>query len=426
MSRSRLSRTPLSRRSVLQASAAAALLPAARFLSAEETPEVAVRAVTRGPRFHWFAYYDKLQFDGENRRVLGMEVDFEHRSPGPQDRVRLGMADLHDGDRWTVFGESTAWCWQQGCMLQWRPGHDGQVLWNDRSGEGYVCRIHDFTAGQTRTLPAPIYAVAPDGRWAVNADFRRINDLRPGYGYAGIPDPYAEERAPKASGIERVDLETGATARIVSIADAAAIPFEHGDFGKGKHWFNHLLINPDGSRLVFLHRWKTDARRRLTRMLSVRPDGGDLRVLIGSGYVSHFIWRDPRHVLAYAKPSPDAAWGFFLFEDRPGGAVEQIGPGVMGPGDGHCTYLPGNQWILCDSYPDRDRMQHLYLFRVADGKRIPLGKFRSPPEYAGEWRCDLHPRFSRDGRLVTIDSTHENGRQIYLLDISRIVETASA
>jgi hypothetical protein len=45
-----------------------------------------------------------------------------------------------------------------------------------------------------------------------------------------------------------------------------------------------------------------------------------------------------------------------------------------------------------------------------------------PPEYAGEWRCDLHPRFSPNGRMVTIDSPHGgNGRQIYLIDISGIV-----
>ena len=252
MSISRLRPTRLSRRNLLQASAAAALLPAARFLPAEEAAEAPLRAVTRGPRFHWFAYYDKLQFDAENRRVLGMEVDFEHRSPRPEDRVRLGMADLQDGDRWIELGESTAWCWQQGCMLQWRPGHDRQVLWNDRAGDRYVCRIHDLATGQTRTVAAPIYAVAPDGRWAVNADFRRINDLRPGYGYAGLPDPYADERAPKDSGIEHVDLETGAATRIVSIADAAAIPFDHGDFGDGKHWFNHLLVNPDGTEMLYL------------------------------------------------------------------------------------------------------------------------------------------------------------------------------
>jgi Tol biopolymer transport system component len=89
--------------------------------------------------------------------------------------------------------------------------------------------------------------------------------------------------------------------------------------------------------------------------------------------------------------------------------------------DGHCTYLPGNHWILCDSYPDNSRNQHLYLLSLATRQRHELGRFRLPPEYAGEWRCDLHPRSSPDGKFVTIDSPHEGGRQIYLLDISRII-----
>ena len=42
---------------------------------------IPVRAITRGPKFHWFAYYDKLQFDPTSRYALGMDVDFEHRSP---------------------------------------------------------------------------------------------------------------------------------------------------------------------------------------------------------------------------------------------------------------------------------------------------------------------------------------------------------
>ncbi len=50
-----------------------------------------VRAITRGPKFHWFAYYDKLQFDPTGRYVLGMEVDFQHRSPRPDDVIRMGM-----------------------------------------------------------------------------------------------------------------------------------------------------------------------------------------------------------------------------------------------------------------------------------------------------------------------------------------------
>ena len=38
-----------------------------------------------------------------------------------------------------------------------------------------------------------------------------------------------------------------------------------------------------------------------------------------------------------------------------------------------------------------------------------------------ECRCDLHPRFSRDGRRVVIDAPHEGGRQLFLLDVSAIV-----
>jgi hypothetical protein len=89
--------------------------------------------------------------------------------------------------------------------------------------------------------------------------------------------------------------------------------------------------------------------------------------------------------------------------------------------NGHCTYLPGNKWILNDTYPDKERNQNPYLFQVATGKRIPLGHFQSPREYTGEWRCDTHPRFSPNGRKVVIDSPHGgNGRQLHLIDISGI------
>ena len=33
-----------------------------------------IRAVTRGPGFHWFGYYDKLQFDPSGRYILGPTV----------------------------------------------------------------------------------------------------------------------------------------------------------------------------------------------------------------------------------------------------------------------------------------------------------------------------------------------------------------
>jgi len=418
------------RRRLLKAAAPAAMaltgLPGALRGADDVETLPPVRAITRGPKFHWFGYYDKLQFDPSGRYVLGMEVDFEHRSPKPDDVIRIGMVDLRDDNRWIEFGESRAWCWQQGCMLQWRPGSKSEVLWNNRvdtsDGGRFVCHILDIDTQQRRTIPHPIYTVSPDGRWAVSPDFRRVNDMRPGYGYAGLPDPHGERLAPDDSGIFRVDLQTGNQDLVVTLADIAKIPYDRLDLSRMKHYFNHLLVSPDGSRFEFLHRWRGEGQQGFgTRMLTAARDGSDVRVVDPSGSTSHFIWRDPEHILAWSWHESHGN-AFYLFEDKTGGKVEVVGRDVM-THNGHCTYLPRNEWILNDTYPQlAGRQQNPYLYRVATGRRVALGHFHLPPQYSGEWRCDTHPRFSPDGRSVVVDSPHTGqGRQMHLIDISRIV-----
>ncbi len=378
-----------------------------------------VRAITRGPQHHWFGYYDKLQLDPSCRYALGMEVDFEHRSPRPEDAIKIGMVDLEDGDRWIELGATRAWCWQQGCMLQWRPGAATEIVWNDREGDGFVCHVLDVESGIKRTLPQPLYTLSPDGQIAVGADFRRIQHMRPGYGYAGLVDPNREVLAPEDTGIHRLDLESGESRLILSVAEIARIPYPHGDISAARHYFNHLLFSPDGSRFIFLHRWRFAEGGFHTRMLTAAPDGTDVRVVDDYGRTSHFIWRDPEHILAWAW-HPSAESRFYLYGDG-NGEVEVVGEGAMRK-NGHCTYLPGLEWILNDTYPLKDeRMQQLYLYHVATNRRVELGAFPAPEEYTGEWRCDLHPRSSPDGHTVIVDSAHgDEGRQMYLIDISEI------
>ena len=415
-----------SRRTFLKCGAAAAVGAAAWRpgpLAAAGNPPAPLRTVTRGPNFHWFSYYDKLQFDPTQRYLLGMEVDFEHRSPTADDVIRIGMVDLDDGDKWIELGESRAWCWQQGCMLQWRPGSDSEILWNDREGDQFVCRFLDVKTGKKRTIPHPVYTVSPDGKTAVAPDFRRINVMRPGYGYTGLADPFDQDLAPKDSGIFRIDLETGESRQIISLADIAAIPYPISNLSRKKHYFNHLLFNPDGTRFIFLHRWapRDDCDCR-TRMLTAAPDGSNVRVVDHSGCTSHFIWRDPQHILAWSW-HVGRRGGYTVFEDKPeGGQAVDIGGDVMYR-DGHCTYLPGNEWIVNDTYPDANRNRSVFLYHVATGKVVPVGLFHSPKEYDGEWRCDLHPRHSPDGNFLVIDSPHTGqGRQMHLVDIRNLIK----
>jgi hypothetical protein len=384
------------------------------------------RAITHGPRFHWQGYYDKLLFDPTNRFVLGMEVDFEHRSPRPDDVIRVGLIDTRDGDKWTELGASRAWNWQQGCMLQWVPGSASEVIWNDREGDRFVAHIRDVRSGAQRTLPHPFYTLSPDGRWAVAPDFRRLNDTRPGYGYTGIVDPRRDVLAPDDAGIWRLDLRTGEHKLLLSFAQAAAIPYtgsaDTAIRPTSKHWFNHLLFNTDGTRFFFLHRWHAPGDKLAfnTRAFTANLDGGDLHIMDPHGRTSHFVWRDARHVAAWAW-HPSHGERFYLYEDR-SDRVEVIGRDEMTV-NGHNTYLPGtrDEWILNDTYPDKTGRQNPYLYHIPTRRKVALGHFLAPAEYKGEWRCDLHPSASRDGQQVLIASAHEGGRQLYLIDVRGIV-----
>jgi hypothetical protein len=284
-----------------------------------------------------------------------------------------------------------------------------------------VCHILDIKTRERRTIDSPIYALSPDATWAVTTDFRRIQDTRPGYGYAGIVDPARDVGAPDDAGVWRVDLRSGESRLLFSIRQIAALPYQNSaPKSDAKHWFNHLLVSPDGSRFVFLHRWRSPSdTRHTTRMITADPDGSNLYVLNPDGMTSHFQWRDPRHLLAFAF-HPSHGNAFYLFEDR-NDRVEVVGPGVMTV-DGHCSYLPGGRWVLNDTYPDKERNQNPYLFDTPRKVRHPLGHFHSPREYTGEWRCDTHPRSSPDGLSVVIDSPHGGqGRQLYLIDVRGIV-----
>lgn len=384
--------------------------------------QVPARPVTSGPKHHWFGYYDKYQTDPSDRYVLAMEVGFEHRSPKPDDEIKVGMVDLEDGGKWIELGSTRAWNWQQGCMLQWRPSHPDEVLWNDRENGRFVCRVLNIKTKKQRTIPSPVFTLSPDGKFALSLDFERIQDVRAGYGYAGAADRNRDVLAPADAGIYRVSLEDGGKELVVPFKEIAAIPYPLGDLSSYKHYFEALEMSPDGRRFAFLHRWvKPGEAARVsplgTRFLTTSVTGGKVHVLNDSTMTSHFWWKNPGQLLAWAN-RPEVGNRFFLFEDKAEKSHSIVGDGMLTT-DGHCSFLKNKAWILTDTYPDRNHQITLYLFNTETRQKIILGKFFLDPSYTGEWRVDLHPRQSRDGKHVLVDcALGRDGRQILMLDIS--------
>lgn len=377
------------------------------------------RPITSGPGHYFFGYYDKSCWDATGRWILGLRAGFMDRPPGPDDRVEVGVIDTEDGNRWTPVTETRAWNWQQGCMLQW-VGGTRTIIFNDRRQDQYIARKIDLDTGSETEIDRPIYGVNRTGTHAVSLNFSRLHHQRPGYGYAGVPDRWEQVAEPDDDGIYAIDLTTGETRLILKIAGVAQLA-RSADFDGKMHRFNHAQFGGDPRRFAFLHRYRAPGDEvGTTRLMTADIDGGNLRCLSDHGMVSHYDWQQGDAILAWAARD-GIGQRYFLFDDQESAPEPTIIGGAVLDRDGHCSFSPDGRWVLTDTYPDETDHRTLILLEWVTGRRIDIGRFFAPPVADWQIRCDLHPRWNRDGTRICLDSLHEGPRRMYVLDVSSIV-----
>lgn len=392
-----------------------------------------VRRITAGPKFHFKPYYDMQPWDATGRYFLCMESDFQDRSPGPADAIALGMVDL-ESDEFLPLAQTHAWNFQQGCLPHWMSS-GAEVIFNDRIEDAFRSVVVDVHTRETRVMPQPIQALSPDGRWAASLNFARWGEWRPGYGYAGVVDPFHGRPQPAEDAIYLTNLHTDECKPLVRLGDVLALTSDK-DGRKGTPaWLCHLMFNNDGTRLVGLVRWwaprlagnvyKTKANidgavpERRHCMWVINTDGAGLDIVVNDGLVSHAEWRDPDHIMAWANPTFDVPPAYRVFDVRDG-SDEVVGEALLAE-DGHMSYHKDNTWLLTDTYPDEQYMRTLKLYNTREDREVALGRFHAPPDLQDELRCDLHPCWNRDGTQVAIDSIHEGGkRQVYIVDVGSV------
>lgn len=138
---------------------------------------------------------------------------------------------------------------------------------------------------------------------------------------------------------------------------------------------------------------------------------------------------------------------FLVIDDRDNGEIRRTAVGVLTE-DGHPMARPGNlKMLINDTYPDASGDRTLMLYDVDAQKRQDIGTFRrlfaEPDMAAFDWKaalsgrdprvnrkadikammfyasglhCDLHPRWSFDGKMAYFDSIHEGTRQVYSVE----------
>ena len=91
--------------------------------------------------------------------------------------------------------------------------------------------------------------------------------------------------------------------------------------------------------------------------------------------------------------------------------------------DGHPSFTNSGQYMITDSYPDRQQMQRLIIYNTINGKGKIVGRFFA--NYKGNpSSCDLHPKLSRDNQFVVVDTAFDEKHHIivYKIDWDKICE----
>lgn len=443
----------------------------------EESKKFEVVRLTDGPLHHLFGFHDLLATNAGGDKLLSLEVKDISRPPLPFEKAGVGYVDL--GSRKFVrLGETNAYNYPQGARQQWID--DSRFIVNNQVGDHWGADIYDTVQGCViKTIDYPCHCLSANRKLAYGINYARLHRLG-GYGYIGLNDSSIDEECPENDGIFVTDIETNRTSLLVSIDEVSKCDPQTSAHNGFHHYVTHLVLSPDGKRIAFLHRFFLADGGIRTRLMTVGADGKDLRCL-ACGFLSHFDWRDDsrlfiwgrsgasidavrsnpifrsplmRHILPFVKgvarkflrKSKGMSMHFLMVSDCDAPAVTPLGVGKL-TCDGHPMCNPYDRDLcLCDTYPDENKERTLFLYRFSSDDRVDIGKFRmvddkpvtelyaqysvgvderimglfSPDLFSfsrSGLHCDLHPRWSADGKFAIFDSIHEGSRQIYACKI---------
>jgi len=386
-----------------------------------------------------FGYYDRNPFSHDNKFHLAFTFDQQTRLPKIGETAIIGLIDMETTE-FKPITKTYAWCHQQGCMSQWLPKSPDQFIFNDFIQDQHekwvpISRVYNINGDHIQDYDYPVYRLAPNGKCAATLNFSRIP--RRGYSYACAPLP-EEDPLPdiKNDGLFLLDLESGSRKLILpyeTIINQHPQPEDYEIAGERMldvifQWMNHACFNSDGSRVMVLNRFKKVWDMK-TYMWTMNLEGGDLMCSLPHKYwkqwgISHQLWgRTPREIIVDGDNEHtkiDRYHHRYLIFNEPEGAdsAQVISTGLGYPG--HLIFSPDKQWLVADSYP-WDELQYLNLTRVSDGMVKHIGTFFHSKDQHGDWRCDLHPRWSADGNYLSVDTIHYGERKIMTLNVKETI-----
>lgn len=358
----------------------------------------------------FFGYYTNRSINTTGL-LLYNETKLTSKTIKSDDVIHLKCIDIESREI-TVIGKSSAWNWQQGCMLQWVSDKEKIVIYNefDQESKSYKSIIHDVEEGRIlNEVSIPYAAIDWDSKYILAINYERLSFYRSDYGYF-TKNPIIEYDD-NMDGIWRYNLEDETQELLVNICDLRDRMGIAGDT-ETSFWVNHLLFNPNFKSFIFLFRWRIE-KKIYSVLFKYELESRKLKKVLDSEIISHYDWIDNDNIIVYLKLSGSPS-GYYKLNTKTQ-KMNKVGEAFF-YGDGHPrSYSKGV--FITDSYPDSSRLAKLLYFDTKNNKGSEIGRFYQPLEFDAEYRCDLHPRVSIDAGYISFDSAHSGKRSQYLIKL---------
>lgn len=400
---------------------------------------------------HSVGYHDIRPFNKSNNNLVLL-----HRYPlnnlgfrDPETKAEICLWDI-DKSKIEIIDETNNWSWEQGARLQWI--NENEIIYNKSLNHNPSSIIYNINNNVKKTLDTCIYSVNNNGS-ILSMNYSRIWKLWKSYGYNNLKSLNIDinKKKPDDDGIFLCDFNNNKKL-VLSIKKAVQLC---GLDNVDKDFFLcHPTFNPSGNKFISLLRFFNDSGALISHLICTDIQQTN-NILLASEKVSHFEWINDQEIIVWCRnlnqkiiklrnniflekkifPKIKKLLNFSKINlknkiltndyhlidiDHPY-KLKKLDNKSLNE-DGHPQISPDKNFLITDTYADKNGYMKLLLLDIQSKKVYTLGEFKIA-EYLqkNNLKYDLHPRWDNSGYLINIDSSHAGSRQSFVLNVEKLL-----
>lgn len=351
----------------------------------------------------FFGYYDKYPMNKDGWVISNVSKRATFLGVQKNSNIEVILTNIFTKEE-IVVGKTNSYNWQQGCRAHWL--NNNLVIFNtfDDNRKKFISKV--FSLSQKKIVKEYNLPVQDsfNNNFFLSLNYQRLQTLTIDYGYNNLPKLSKKELMDiDNDGIYYLDCETNESKLLFSLKDIMNCNYNT-KFDNSFHSVNHIMINPEGKSFIFIHRYYLNNVRHDRLMFS---DFNSIKVLVDEKIVSHCCWIKNDLILGYLRFNNNDK--YFEINVNSGTIKENLIVSSLNLGDGHPN---GNDdFIVFDTYPNKSRIQTLYLNDRKNSVNYKLIEVFHSMKFIDASRCDMHPRSEKNSKYIFFDSVFNSDKR---------------